>query len=52
MQVRNKRPKLDAALSQVSQNTDLVFEDMGVLNDTMDKRADSLLKKGLGLYAS
>lgn len=29
-QVWNKRPKLDAAFSQVSRNTDLAYEDMGV----------------------
>lgn len=47
VQVWNKRPKLDAAFSQVSRHTDLAFEDMRVPKDTMDKRADSLLKKGL-----
>lgn len=31
--------------SQVSRRMELAFEDMGVLKDTMDKRADSLLKK-------
>ena len=41
----NKKPKVDAAFSQVSRRTDLAFEDMGVLKDAMDKRADSLLKK-------
>lgn len=41
----NKKPRLDAAFSQVSRNTDLAFEDMGILKDTMDKKADSLLRK-------
>ena len=41
----NKKPRVDAAFSQVSRRTDLAFEDMGVLKDAMDKRADSLLKK-------
>ena len=41
----NKKPKVDAAFSQVSRRTDLAFEDMGILKDPMDKRADSLLKK-------
>ena len=45
LSVWNKSPKLDAAFSQVSRNTDLAFEDMGVLSDVMDKRMDSLLKK-------
>ncbi|PIN88341.1 hypothetical protein AB205_0081150 [Aquarana catesbeiana] len=44
-QVWNKKPRLDAAFSHVSRNTDLAFEDMGILKDPMDKRADSLLKK-------
>ena len=44
-QVWNKKPKLDAAFSKVSRNTDLAFEDMGALKDNMDKRADALLKK-------
>ena len=44
-QVWNKKPKLDAAFSKVSRNTDLAFEDMGTLKDNMDKRADALLKK-------
>ena len=41
----NKVPKLDAAFSQVSRHTDLAFEDMGILSESMDKRMDSLLKK-------
>lgn len=44
-QVWNKKPKLDADFSQVSRNTDLAFEDMGIPKNAMDKRADSLLKK-------
>ena len=44
-EVWNKKPCVDAAFSQVSRRTDLAFEDMGVLKDSMDKRADSLLKK-------
>lgn len=43
--VWNKTPRLDAAFSQVSRQTDLAFEDMGVLADPMDRRMDSLLKK-------
>lgn len=43
--VWNKKPKLDAAFSQVSRNTDLAFEDIGVLKNYMDTRAESLLKK-------
>lgn len=38
----NKCPKLDAAFSQVSGHTNLAFEDMGALADTMDKKMDSL----------
>lgn len=41
----NKKTKIDAAFSQVSRKTDLAFEDMGILKDAMDKRADGLLKK-------
>ncbi|XP_040189524.1 lamina-associated polypeptide 2-like [Rana temporaria] len=44
-EVWNKKPRVDAAFSQVSRRTDLAFEDMGVLKDAMDKRADALLKK-------
>ena len=43
--VWNKKTKIDAAFSQVSRKTDLAFEDMGILKDAMDKRADGLLKK-------
>ena len=43
--VWNKVPKLDAAFSQVSRHTDLAFEDMGILSESMDKKMDSLLKR-------
>lgn len=36
---------MNSVFSQVSRRMELAFEDMGVLKDTMDKRADSLLKK-------
>ncbi|XP_077319390.1 uncharacterized protein LOC143941218 isoform X2 [Lithobates pipiens] len=43
-EVWNKKPRVDAAFSQVSRRTDLAFEDMGILKDPMDKKADSILK--------
>lgn len=46
----NKSPKLNTAFFQGSGHTDLVFEDIGVLSDSMDKKMDSLLKKPLGFY--
>ncbi|XP_040215686.1 lamina-associated polypeptide 2-like [Rana temporaria] len=40
-----KLPKLDAALSQVTKQSDLSFEDAGSIKDLMDRRAESLLRK-------
>lgn len=36
---------INLSLTQVSRNTNLAFEDMGILRDTMDKRVNYLFKK-------
>ncbi|KAM9296560.1 CDK5 and ABL1 enzyme substrate 2 [Gastrophryne carolinensis] len=40
-----KCPKLDAPFAKISKGAGLAFEDFGVLNDPLDKKMDSLLKK-------
>ena len=40
-----KVPRLDAALAQVSRQSDLSFEDTGNLKDAMDRRADTSLRR-------
>ncbi|CAJ0924433.1 unnamed protein product [Ranitomeya imitator] len=39
-----KAPKLDVAIAKASKKFALPFEDMGVLKDPMDKKADAFLK--------
>lgn len=38
-------PKVDAPVTRISKKTSLPFEDMGLLKDPMDKKAEVLLKK-------
>ncbi|KAM9324361.1 vacuolar fusion protein MON1 homolog A [Gastrophryne carolinensis] len=40
-----KCPKLDAPFAKISKGAGLAFEDFGVLNDPLDKKMESLLKK-------
>lgn len=44
----NKCPKLDVPLSKVSKKAALAFEDLGSLQDAMEKKIDLALKR-LGL---
>lgn len=46
LSVRNMILKLEAPISKVSKNTDLAFEDIGILKDFMDKKTEVLLIKG------
>ncbi|XP_040195312.1 lamina-associated polypeptide 2, isoforms alpha/zeta-like [Rana temporaria] len=40
-----KTPKLDASLAQLSRQSDLSFEDAGNLKDSLDRRADTSLRR-------
>ncbi|XP_018409532.1 PREDICTED: breast cancer type 2 susceptibility protein [Nanorana parkeri] len=44
-EVWEKCPKVDASLAKFSKNTDLSFEDMGLLKDPMDKKGEALLRR-------
>lgn len=41
----DKIPRVDAPVTRLSKKTSLPFEDMGLLKDPMDKKAEMLLKK-------
>lgn len=41
----DKVPKVDAPVARLSKKTSLPFEDMGLLKDPMDRKAEVLLKK-------
>lgn len=47
--VWKKKPKINAAFLQVSRQTDLAFEDMGILKDAMDTEGRLLAEESLGL---
>lgn len=41
-----KCPRLEASLSTVSKHSDLAFEDIGTLKDPMDRKVETLLRRG------